>query len=70
MKNIKFNAYVDDLKLKNPGIGRYKVEDDTLMRTSRAPAFSMGHKTKPTDLRRTIEAQNNYPSPADYDNNP
>ena len=30
----------------------------------------MGHKTKPSDLRRTIEPQNQNPSPADYDNNP
>ena len=30
----------------------------------------MGHRTKPTDLRRTIDPQNRNPSPADYDNNP
>ena len=58
------------MKLKNPGIGRYKIDDETLMRTARAPAFSMGHKTKPSDLRKTIDAQNTNPSPADYDNNP
>lgn len=41
-----------------------------MIRTSRAPAFSMGHKTKPSDLRHTIDAQNKNPSPADYENNP
>jgi len=30
----------------------------------------MGHRTKPSDLRNTIDPQNNYPSPADYNNNP
>ena len=70
MKNIKFNAYVDDMRVNNPGIGRYKLEDETLIRTSRAPAFSMGHKTKPSDLRKTIDPQNQNPSPAAYENNP
>lgn len=40
-----------------------------MIRTTKAPAFSMRKKTKPTDLRRTIEAQNNNPGAAAYDNN-
>lgn len=58
------------MKLKNPGIGRYTLNEEVMVRTARAPAFSMGHKTKPSDLRHTIDAQNTNPSPAEYDNNP
>jgi hypothetical protein len=70
MQNIKFNAYVDSELLKNPGIGRYTLEEEVMLRTARAPAFSMGHRTKPADLRRSIESQNKNPSPAHYENNP
>ena len=58
------------MKLKNPGTGRYNLNDDVMMRTARAPVYSMGHRTKAIDLRHTIDAQNTNPSPADYENNP
>lgn len=65
-QKIVFDSYIDPLKLKNPGVGRYSVETELMVRTSRAPAFTMSLKTKPTDLTRTIEAQNENPSPAHY----
>ena len=58
------------MKLKNPGIGRYTINDEVMIRTARAPVFSMGHRTKPSDLRHTIDSQNTNPSPAEYENNP
>jgi len=69
-QNIKFNSYIDHLKINNPGIGRYTLNDEVMIRTSRAPAFSMGHRTKPSDLKLSIDPQNKNPSPADYENNP
>ena len=58
------------MRIQNPGIGRYKLEAENELRSTRAPAFSMGHKTKPSDLRRSISPQNQNPSPAEYNNNP
>ena len=37
-----------------------------MFKTSRAPSFTMGPRTKPTDLTKTIEPQNKNPSPAHY----
>lgn len=65
-----FDSYIDPEQTKYPGIGRYHLEQELMLKTTRAPAFTMSHKTKPIDLRHTIEAQNKNPSPADYENNP
>ena len=41
-----------------------------MFKKSRAPSFTIAPRTKPIDLTRTIEPQNNNPSPAHYQNNP
>ena len=46
------------------------MEDEALLRSSRAPSFSLGTRTKVPDVTKSINPQNSNPSPAEYDNNP
>lgn len=70
IQKVLFDSYIDQGRLKNPGIARYSIETETIIRASRAPAFSMREKTRVHDKTRTIQPQNSNPGPADYENNP
>lgn len=70
MQKVLFDSYIDQGKLKHPGIARYNLETETNVRADRAPAYSMRERTRVHDKTRTIEPQNANPGPERYENNP